>query len=677
MKKKIVLMLSLVFAFVCIFAISVSAQDRTSISYTDFDGVTHDVPVVKYDVTREAVKEAIDKADNLNIKDVSAMMDDGAYTIVKATDGSLTAYPTWYLIEPIDGSAISEIRYGYLNSVSGKTYERGAIRYIEFPEGMTYVRNNSVFGLKNGSSPYERNVTEFVIPSTVNAIQAESFSSMPYLKKVWIKPDNTIKDIPNTTFSNSTNLEYIQFENLNKLEAIGGLTNCNLTGDIDLSNTQLKTIRDTCFKYNLNMGKITLPDTVEVIEDGAFQNTGNAYLASSYLPKNLTSVGKLFFAYNTNLLDTYIFPEGVTELPNEPFQDSKVAGGPEGKELNVVFLGEVTGVVYLNGNGHQKHAEKVTVYFAKNSLSDYNQNGFYIKPSGSSVTSVPGAIRAAFCEETYQNVDGKITGIEYIYITNTAGTSYTADMVNDAENGFDFANHKHFGTREITKETCGKDGFVGTNCFICDLQIGEVIPATGNHTTTDDHDCTTDLVCEVCENVVVEALKHIIDTTYNYGSGYAQNGEKRVGCTRVGCQHGTTTVILPLFNSYGYSKDEVGEGVSYKVFINKEALDEYTAYLEAEKGEEVSVVYGVVAAISGGEESKPVNSNGEVADGYSALIAEASKTNFVILEVKLCGITEKSLALNCNAYIIFDGTVYYINGDETNSYAKNITYNSL
>lgn len=677
MKKRIILMLSLVFAFVCIFTISVSAQDRTSISYTDFDGVTHDVPVVKYDVTREAVKEAIDKADNLNIKDVSAMMDDGAYTIVKATDGSLTAYPTWYLIEPVDGSAISEIRYGYLNSVSGKTYERGAIRYIEFPEGMTYVRNNSVFGLRNGSSPYERNVTEFVIPSTVNTIQAESFSSMPYLKKVWIKPGNTIKDIPNTTFSNSTNLEYIQFENLTELEAIGGLTNCNLTGDIDLSNTQLKTIRNTCFQYNLNMGKITLPDTVEVIEDGAFQNTGNAYLASPYLPKNLTSVGNRFFAYNTNLLEAYIFPEGVTELPNEPFQDSKVAGGPEGKELNVVFLGEVTGVVYLNGNGHQKHAEKVTVYFAKNSLSDYNQNGFYIKPSGSSVTSVPNAIRAAFCEGTYKNVDGKITGIEYIYITSTAGTSYTADMVNDAENGFDFANHKHFGTREITKETCGKDGFVGTSCFICDSQIGEVIPATGNHTTVDDHDCTTALVCTVCNNVLTEALEHIIETQYLYENGYAQNGEKIVGCTREGCEHGTTTAIPKLFDSYGYSKNEVGEGISCKVFVNKLAVEDYKSYLQS-KNAEATIEYGVVAAIAATDgDSKPVDTNGTVAEGYNAVIASLTNTNYAILEVKLCGISNKDLELNCNAYIIIDANVYYINDDETNDYAKKVTYNKL
>ena len=673
MKKKIILALTLAFAFVCIFAISISAQDRTSISYTDFDGVTHDVPVVKYDVTREAVKEAIDKADNLNIKDVSAMMDDGAYTIVKATDGSLTAYPTWYLIEPVDGSAISEIRYGYLNSVSDKTYERGAIRYIEFPEGMTYVRNNSVFGLKNGSSPYERNVTEFVIPSTVNAIQAESFSSMPYLKKVWIKPDNTIKDIPNTTFSNSTNLEYIQFENLTELEAIGGLTNCNLTGEIDLSNTKLKTIRDTCFKGNLNMGKITLPDTVEVIENGAFQNTGNAYLSSPYLPKNLTFVGNLFFAYNTNLLDTYIFPVGVKSLGNEAFQDSKVAGGPEGKELNLVFLGEVTGVVYLNGNGHQKHAEKVTVYFAKNSLSDYNQNGFYIKPSGSSVTSVPNAIRAAFCEGTYKNVDGKITGIEYIYITNTAGTSYTADMVNDATNGFDFANHTHFGPRFIKQVlTCGDDGIDTVTCIICDTDQDKITPATGDHKWASDYNCATDDICNVCSDVIVEAISHALNLEKIYQS-YVLAGIERCTCTNEGCQYSLDTEIPALFTSKGYSRDTTSTAIVLDIAANNIAIKGYIEYLE-EIGEDASFVYGMVVSAT---DDKPLNDDGTAKEG--AVCVEFENNIYSNIQIKIMGIDEKSydVGVYCSGYVCLGNKVTYINGSQASETAQKVSYNSL
>ena len=101
-------------------------------------------------------------------------------------------------------------------------------------------------------------------------------------------------------------------------------------------------------------------------------------------------------------------------------------------------------------------------------------------------------------------------------------------------------------------------------------------------------------------------------------------------------------------------------------------------------GEDVEIIYGVVAGIAEVDNEEtgfvggtPVNAEGEVADGYRALIAKANDTDYSILEIKLCGITDDTQALNCNAYIIIDGTVKYINGDETSDKAKAVTYNGL
>ena len=676
--KKIILALSLVFLFVCVFAISVSAQNRTSIEYKDANGIIHTVPVVKYD---DATAETVAGKLNNNATVQTRFIDNGAYSIIKATDGTLTAYPTWYLIEPSGSSAdyvaISEIEYDYVISKSGKTYNRGAMVYVEFPEGMTHARANSVFGKKNGGNPYETNITDMYFPSTLVAFEIESFNSMPNLKSVYIEPGNKVKSIPSSTFSNST-VEYIQFENFTELETLDGVTNTKLKGDIDLSKTKLKTIKKSAFNQCKNMGKITLPNSVEVIEDSAFENTGSAYLASPYLPSSLTFIGKRFFAYNDNLLDTYIFPEGVTSLADEPFQDSKVAGGPEGKELNLIFLGKVTGVVYLNGNGHQKHAEKVSVYFAQNTKEEYNTNGFYIKPSGSSITSVPGAIRAVFCSGTGAGTNGNVTGLEYIYITNVNGAVHTDDMVNDATNGFDFDNHRHFGAQNLTPATCGENGLRGISCIVCDKNVGEVIPATGDHQYTDDCDCSTATVCTVCNQTIVETLEHIIGTVYKYDNGYSNEGLKVVGCVRDGCEHGERTTLDALIVSLGYSKEEDGVGITHTAKINREAILEYQAFLSSEKGENVKAMYGVIAAIDD-KNGTPITAYGTLAEGYKAAFTDNSNTAYTILTVKLCGITDTTQKLNLGAYIIIDGNVNYIYGltKQTSNKAESVSYSDL
>lgn len=602
MKKKIILIAIMVVAL--IFALSASAfaayeQDRETVTYKG-----QAVSVVRFDVEISTVNNEI-KADTsrghtCSLGALTAMADDDSLCILKDSAGNLTAYPSWYIIDATgsgEGHAeIYEISYGYLNSISsetGKSYSDGAILYMEFPQGMSGVRNNGVFGMKTNGTPYETNVTDFYIPSSVTYITENAFNKMPKLENVFIEAGNTISKIGSGTFSNST-VKYVQFENLTEITSIDGFTACGITGDIDLSKcTKLKTISAGCFMNSKNVNKITLPNSVETIANEAFEYMGSAYLASPYLPTSLKSVGSRFFAYNDNLLDTYIFPEGVTALGSEPFQDSKVAGGPSGKELNLVFLGEVTGVVYLNGNGHQKHAEKVTVYFANNSLSDYNTNGFYIKPSGSSVTSVPGAIRVAFCEGTGAGTNGSVTGVEYIYITSTTGSTFTADMVNDATNGFDYDKHTHYGAVNVTAPTCGKNGFEGKLCIVCDNEIGTVLPATGLHTYDDDHNCTTAEVCTVCsQEVNIPNAEHQIKLVITYDNGYMQAGVRVASCENDGCEFCETTNPKALFTFLGYSKNQAGTQACVGYQIAYEEIAEFKSANQLESFE-----YGVVAGV--------------------------------------------------------------------------------
>ena len=675
MKKKILISIIIGMVLACIFALGVSAaawdETRTTVTYTDANGTTHEVPVVKYDVEPSTVNDAIKldtkREHTCDLKGLTAMADDSALCIVKDASGNLTAYPTWYVIDAA-GTAIYEVSYGYLNKVSGKTYNEGAIVYVEFPQGMTYVRNNGVFGQKGTGTQYEINVTEIHIPNTVTKIEGSSLSKATALKYVYLQDNSQLSVIADEAVSESKKLVHFDFHKLTLLTEIDGFRECtSLTGDVDLSKcTSLKTIGGTTF-YNTDIRAISLPDSVESIGDKAFAYCKNAYLTSSYLPASLKSIGVWFFSYNDCLLDTYIFPAGVTQLPSEPFQDSKVAGGPSGKELNLIFLGKVTGVVYLNGNGHQKHADKVTVYFAQNSLSEYNKNGFYIKPSGSSTTSVPGAIRAAFCADTGAGTNGQVTGIEYVYITNINGTSWTADYVNHADYGFDFDNHTHYGAQNITAATCGQNGVRGVNCIVCDKTIGEVIPATGNHTANDDHNCETNDLCTVCGNVVKEAISHVLGESYEYPNGFLVVGIYKNGCTNEGCDHGTQVEIQPLAVSKGYSQDSTSNALVLGFTVNKASISAYENYL----GTKIS--YGLVAS-SVQTDNSPLNENGEAKSG--AVKADLTSSDFTMLQLKLTNIDNKDKLFHCAGYFIIGNEITYINGEETANTAIKVSYNN-
>ena len=656
MKKKIVLIATMIMLFVFALSISVFADayepNRATVEYNG-----QSVNVITSDAT---VEEVASKLDN-NATMQGLFKDNNALVVLADTNGSLFAFPSWYIIEPsgtdTNYAAISEVEYGFVNTlVEGSTFEKGAIRYIEFPHGMTNIRQNGVFGNDTGTG-YEGNVTDLHIPNTVvnfdtNNSRNQAFKGNKSIKRIYIELGNTIKQIPSGTFTNSS-VEYVQFENLTELESIDGFTNTGLKCDINLSNSNLKTIAGTAFQGSNGIKKITLPNTVESIGDGAFENIGNGYLASPYLPTSLKTIGTKFFAYNNNLLETYIFPDGVKAIGNEPFQDSRVASGPSGKKLDLIFLGEVTGIVYLNGNGHQKHAEKVTVYFAQNSLDQYNTNGFKIKPSGSSVTSVPGAIRAVFCKGSGTGTNGNVTGVEYVYITNTEGTSYTQDMVNDAENGFDFDGHTHYGIFTRVENNCEYDGHETISCIVCDKNIVTVLPSTGNHNYVEGQ-------CTVCGRIYcTSGGDHTMNVEAIFENGFTGTGVLLNKCQSEGCTYAEKIKDLdPLFTYLGYSAAEYGnDGISIGYKVNKEAVKAY----EEATGETVN--YGVFAVTKDNIGKNDIfDASGKALAGVVA--ADITDCEFTLFNLKIVGFTDaqKTISFAMGAFVgtTKDGTTEYV-----------------
>ena len=661
MKKKIFLMLAIVAMLVCVFAISASASDRTTISYTDASGEVHQVPIVKFtDATTEDVASAMG---HTQISRLQAMADDSAYAILRANDGTLTAYPSWYIIEPSgafsnDYIAVSEINYAYINSmVTDKSYGKGAIRYIEFPEGMTELRSNSVF---NG---YETNVTDVYIPSTVTTIGTEGksgavFTDNQSLKRVFVAQGSKLNTILEEAFRGSA-LEYFQFENATELTVIkaDAFYNCNLAGSLDLGKTKLVTIASPAtdswgtFAGNPNITAITLPDTLETLGNRAFYGCTNAYFSNPYLPSSLKYVGEHFMTQCKNLNETFIFPEGVSQIPREMFNSASRPNG-EGT-LNVVFLGKMT-TLMMNGSDYRAWAENINVYFAQNTLSDVkasiysftdkiagtlgtsnSQSGtLTIDVSGkapSSTTQVDGNfnLRFIFC--------GSDNSVEISYCLSTDGNKFTEDR-----GIFEMNGHTHYGAGEIIEATCGKDGGTKVSCIICDTYVEETYEATGNHNYENN-------ICTVCGNKwCVGGNTHALKKDAIYENGFTCAGIIVNKCQNEGCAYVETVGnVSALFTCLGYSANEVGgDGIAIGYLVNNEAIDEYTSITGK------SISYGVfVASQNKLGENDIFDQEGNKTGGVVSV--EITSYEFAVFELKVVGFTDenKGSLLAMGAYV--------------------------
>ena len=592
--KKIVLFILSLSVLACCLALCVLATDRQTVTFKDADGVVRNVDVVKFkNDTAENVASVLGN----NAKQQALFKDDGAYAVLKASDGTLTAYPTWYVIEPSGDSpsyvAISEVEYTYINKMekekngdSAKSYGFGAIVYIEFPEGMTHIRNNGVFGR---GTHYEKNVVEIVIPSTVTEVQDMAFSQNKTLKRVIIANNNGITRIGDDAFLDCSSLEYFEFEKLDKLTFIDGFNNCALlTGTLDLSNSALTEIGNNAFN-SCKFSTVLLPDTVKKLGTGVFKNNGltsfkfprdleyigdetfynnpNMVLESGILPSGLKYVGINFLGYCKVLPETIVFPEGVTTIPDEGFPEVSRPNG-EGV-LNIVFLGKMTKVI-IDGGPYQNWAQQVNVYFAQNTISDFNGKvySYTDKQSGAlgSYTSQNGTLVLDISDRSISSTSkvgdnfiqlvfcGKNGAVEQSYVLTTNGDSITEDR-----GLFDMASHSHMAFNKIAG------------------------------------DCTSDKTCIVCDVNFAEA-SHAFEEVMSYANGFMTNGIKSEKCQNPDCRVANDGIILePIFVSVGVSISEMPDAQGKYSAVQGYSINK-TAY-EAYVNGGYTLTYGFVTSI--------------------------------------------------------------------------------
>ncbi len=172
------------------------------------------------------------------------------------------------------------------------------------------------------------------------------------------------------------------------------------------------------------------------------------------------------------------------------------------------------------------------------------------------------------------------------------------------------------------------------------------------HTTEDDYNCETALICTECGTILEEAKEHTLTEVRKYENGYLSAGVYTVSCTNDGCTYNVTEDAPALFTCNGYSAPENGEGgIAVDYSVNLEAIAEY------ERLSETTVSYGIYAATQSGLGDKDIfDENGEVLGG--ALTVALTK-RYTKVSIKLVGFNTdalKATKFTLGAYVEVVGT---------------------
>ena len=168
---------------------------------------------------------------------------------------------------------------------------------------------------------------------------------------------------------------------------------------------------------------------------------------------------------------------------------------------------------------------------------------------------------------------------------------------------------------------------------------------------------------------------------------FLTNGTHTVGCTRKGCSFGETTVLEPIFKSFGYSKKSYGDtlSISQGFAVNYAALEKYNGMVSLDKQ---ITVYGVLA-VSELRGYTQAFENGVASDGVKSVDYSNEKNKkFNIFEIKVGGIKEGEKLSNGTlmtdakvylcAYIkVGEGYLYISNGIQASTLSGAVSYSSI
>ena len=221
--------------------------------------------------------------------------------------------------------------------------KRSQIKKVVFEEGVSCVGYRAFFNEWNNYYP---NLTEVVLPSTIESIGEQAFyncynvegfefSSLTNLAYIGNSAfyncdkltaadlsNSSLTTIGNYTFYNCNNLAEVKFPAT--LESIGSeaFRDCDKIETADLSNTSVSSIAYRAFYDCDGLTEVKFPATLESIGDQAFNSCNYIATADFSNCTNLKSIGSQAFYYNQNLANAdFSNLTSLETLGSEAFRD--------------------------------------------------------------------------------------------------------------------------------------------------------------------------------------------------------------------------------------------------------------------------------------------------------------------------------------------------------------------
>ena len=638
MKRKILLIVAMVAALVCILALSVSAAttpDASKGTVTLSDGTV--CPL--YDTNGNALIWYISTNNT----------DDGyeKYDFIRADSGNGE--------EGYEGGTV------YFKA----TYQFGANTNSNFESTNYSITLYEVSELrivdKNGQSIDKGNIVVFNgkdVDIKVNDASNSSYLGKPVncIKNVfwankkieYLYLGTEIVALQANAINGCDNLKYVNLEELVNLRQLGGGSSLAnnpklfLGGTCNLGNTSILTIDGSGAMANNAYSELIFPETLVTIGNYPFEKNPNiTRVEFNSALKNISGINHFYNCFKLETVDG--------------FGDVQLTGIPEGMFGNCYALSSIEFPDTLQSIGKDAFiSTSLTEVVIPNRVEKIGQNAFkYCEELttvtiGSGVTTFGGYDVFNSCPKlTTIYMSAGITGPDLrntFYGSDALTTVYfvgtlselnafcdALSAVSDNTNFTDLTKISVDAYEALTDKTGSYVIYDYSACVVYNNGIHEEIGEGGNACYLAE--CKN---CSFKNKYIGNDDTHRLNSQYVYANGYMAAGQIVSVCQNAGCKHGVdgTAITSPLdalFNSLEYSVAEEGFGICVKYNVNRAALAAY-------KNSGKSISFGVVAVMADMVENNgPLANDGKLTTEKNVVAADVTADNLRAVTLRIAG----------------------------------------
>lgn len=304
-------------------------------------------------------------------------IDDGDFSFVKNTDGTYSLYK--YYGDDTDIVLPTTALGKPVTAIYSHAFDESEITSVVIPEGYTSIGNSAFYGCTN--------ITSITLPSTITSLGSMAFNSCTSLQSVDLSAATSLSKLSYAIFQNNSSLTSISIPASIETIENNAFAKTGLTS-IVIPDT-VTTLGASVFKGCSDLTNVTLPEGITEIKTDFFD--GCSSLTQVNIPSTVTSIGSGAFNGCTDLV-TVSLPVGLTSIGNQLF-----AGCTLLSEVELPGTLEYIGASAFEGNTSLKEI------FVPASVTYIGGNAFYPMSiqNAINITCNEGSFAETYCNENY------------------------------------------------------------------------------------------------------------------------------------------------------------------------------------------------------------------------------------------------------------------------------------